>query len=67
MLNILISLLIRLFFMRPPGIAPGQRAGELPDVFEELQALAYGRRIRRPAPSIISTPAAPKDDFEFSL
>lgn len=66
MLNLLISLLIRLFFQRPPGIAPGQQAGDLTDVFEQLQASAYGRRMKR-STSAPKNQVVPKDDFEFSL
>lgn len=66
MLNLLISILIRLFFQRPPGITPGQRAGDQTAVFEQLEASAYGRRFRRPTPTS-RTSVVPQDDFEFSL
>lgn len=66
MLNLLISILIRLFFQRPPGIAPGQRAGDQTAVFEQLEASAYGRRFRRPSRTP-KTSVLPLDDFEFSL
>lgn len=66
MLNLLISILIRLFFQRPPSIAPGQRAGDQTAVFEQLEASVYGRRMRRPTPTP-RNPVAPQDDFEFSL
>ena len=70
MLKLLISLLIRLFFRRPAGIAPGQRAGgitEAQERLEEAYCAAHGKRYRRPAPSVPKPGFEVNNDFDFSL
>lgn len=71
MLKLLISLLIRLFFKRPAGIAPGQKAGDFTDARERLEeayCIAHGKRYRRP-PASAPKPAfeANADNLHFSL
>jgi len=70
MLRLLISLLIRLFFRRPTGIAPGQKAGDFTDARERLEeayCLAHGKRYRRPSPSAPRPVFEANDDLHFSL
>ena len=70
MFNLLISLLIRLFFRRPAGIAPGQKAGGITEAQERLEEAyceAHGKRYRRPAPSVPKPGFEVNNDFDFSL
>jgi hypothetical protein len=70
MLRLLISLLIQLFFRRPSGIAPGQKAHDIDAALERLEeayCAAHGKRYRRPParPPQPSFDLAP--DLDFSL
>jgi hypothetical protein len=70
MLRLLISLLIRLFFRRPAGIAPGQKACGITDAQERLEeayCIAHGKRYRRPPPSAPKPVFEANNDFDFSL
>ena len=70
MLNLLISLLIRLFFRLPEGIAPGQKAGDFTNMHERLEeayCLAHGKRYRRPPASTPKPVFEANDDLHFSL
>ena len=70
MLKLLISLLIRLFFRRPEGIAPGQKAGDFTNMHERLEeayCLAHGKRYRRPPASTPKPVFEANDDLHFSL
>ena len=70
MLKLLISLLIRLFFRRPTGITPGQKAGDFTDARERLEeayCIAHGKRYRRPPPSAPKPVFEANDDLHFSL
>ena len=70
MLKLLISLLIRLFFKRPAGIAPGQKAGDFTDARERLEeayCLAHGKQYRRPSRSAKMPVFEANDDLHFSL
>jgi len=70
MLKLLISLLIRLFFRRPAGIAPGQKAGDFTNMHERLEeayCLAHGKRYRRPPASTPKPVFEANDDLHFSL
>lgn len=70
MLRLLISLLIQIFFRRPTGIAPGQKANDIEDALERLEeayCVTHGKRYRRPParpqqPSFDLTP-----ELDFSL
>lgn len=70
MLKLLISLLIRLFFRLPEGIAPGQKAGDFTNMHERLEeayCLAHGKRYRRPPASTPKPVFEANDDLHFSL
>ena len=70
MLKLLISLLIRLFFRRPAGIAPGQRAGgitEAQERLEEAYCATHGKRSKRPATSAPKPVFEANNDLDFSL
>ena len=70
MFKLLISLLIRLFFKRPAGIAPGQKAGGITEAQERLEEAyceAHGKRYRRPAPSAPRPVFEANNDLDFSL
>lgn len=70
MFNLLISLLIRLFFRRPAGIAPGQKAGgitEAQERLEEAYCVAHDKRYRRRAPSAPKPVFEANNDLNFSL
>ena len=70
MFNLLISLLIRLFFRRPAGIAPGQKAGgitEAQERLEEAYCVAHDKRYKRPATSAPKPVFEANNDLDFSL
>ena len=70
MLRLLISLLIQLFFRRPEGIAPGQKAGDITNLRERLEeayCLEHGKRYRRPPPNATKPVFEANDDLHFSL
>ena len=70
MFKLLISLLIRLFFRRPAGIAPGQKAGgitEAQERLEEAYCVAHDKRYRRRAPCAPKPVFEANNDFDFSL
>ena len=70
MFNLLISLLIRLFFRRPAGIAPGQKAGgitEAQERLEEAYCVAHDKRYRRRAPCAPKPVFEANNDLDFSL
>ena len=70
MFALLIKLLIRIFFQRPAGIRPGQKAGDISDTLnrlDEAYCAAHGKRYHRPRATSPRPMAIPADDFEFSL
>ena len=70
MFKLLISLLIRLFFRRPAGIAPSQKAGgitEAQERLEEAYCVAHDKRYRRRAPSAPKPVFEANNDLNFSL
>ena len=70
MFRLLIALLIRLFFKRPAGIKPGQKAGDITQALERLEeafCAAHGKRYHRPKPVAPRPLSVPTDDFDFSL
>ena len=70
MFRLLIALLIRLFFRRPAGIKPGQKAADIKDALERLEeayCAAHGKRYHRPKPIAPRPASIPADDFDFSL
>ena len=70
MFRLLIALLIRLFFRRPAGIKPGQKAADITDALERLEeayCAAHGKRYHRPKPIAPRPASIPADDFDFSL
>ena len=70
MFALLIKLLIRIFFQRPAGIRPGQKAGDISDTLnrlDEAYCAAHGKPYRRPRAPALRPMAIPADDFDFSL
>ena len=70
MFALLIKLLIRIFFQRPAGIRPGQKAGDISEALnrlDEAYCAAHGKRYHRSRAPAPRTTAIPPDDFDFSL
>ena len=70
MFALLIKLLIRIFFQRPAGIGPGQKAGDISETLnrlDEAYCAAHGKRYHRPRAPAPRPMAIPADDFDFSL
>ncbi len=70
MFALLIKLLIRIFFQRPAGIRPGQKAGDISETLNRLAeayCAAHGKPYRRPRVPAPRPMAIPADDFDFSL
>ena len=64
MLRLLISLLIQLFFQRPAGIAPGQKAQDIDAALERLERSV----LRRPTANAIAAhrPGPPQPSFDLA-
>ena len=70
MFALLIKLLIRIFFQRPAGIRPGQKACDISETLnrlDEAYCAAHGKRYHRPRAPAHRPASIPTDDFDFSL